>query len=987
MKVLGNIAAAVGLLCLPSAAQPRQQVLTRIIDVHSLPAGRAAEAYPVSVEGIVTQTMPEWNGFALQDSTDAVYVSVVAAHPVLPSIGQRVEVRGHTDAGNFAPLIRGDAIRILGPGSFPKPAHIDWKTLSSGACDNDYVEVEGVVRSASPVQPPRWRWPATEIHIDLGGNLVWAYVRDATNLKTAELPGSSVRVRGTCLVLSNARRQFERNALLVANASGVDIVEPALRDPFSLPLSSLNHLFAFRPGVLVSQPGVGAQLHRVRINGTVTGVDGTRLFLQEGDYALQVRTATRSAVRVGQCLDVVGFPAPGPYSSLLEDAIFRPCSSPQPVVPIDVKAANILSRTQDNRPALPDATLIRVAATVLDVSRSAQDQVLTLEDGDSVFAARLHRQRGAPVTLAIPEGSRVTLTGVCLIQVDESAVPRAFELLLRSPDDVHIVSRPSWLTRSVALKSAAILLIAALSGVLWIVFLRRRVRAQTATIEEQLRREAALQSRVRELVEHASDMVYIVDLQGKLLHVNDGTERLTGYTRQQLLGQSLFPLLVPEQRELARRSLAFHPSHPTSGFQQAEWRFLRKDGSEITVEVSQRFQADAQGQIRVEAIGRDVTARKQAMFEDQERFRTLADNIPQLAWMADASGSTIWYNQRWFEYTGSTLDQVRNWGWVDYHHPDHVDRIATGLRHSFKTGESWEDTFPLRGGDGQFRWFLGRALPISDNTGQVVRWFGTNTDITEQKQVESELQRSNEDLRQFAYIASHDLQEPLRNVCSFAQLLSRTFQNGDLSPQRRQYIEIISNGARRMEALISDLLAYSRATATQDIQRTATSMESVFASTIQNLEAGILQSLATITHDPLPTLHVNPVHMGQVLQNLFGNSIKYGRPGIPPRIHLRATRQVDSWLFAVEDNGAGFKPEYATRVFGIFKRLHGQEVPGTGIGLAICKAIVERHGGQIWAEGKPDAGATFYFTIPDLPSSSDAASTAGHQRTTKTGVR
>ncbi|MDQ2844749.1 MAG: ATP-binding protein [Acidobacteriota bacterium] len=360
-----------------------------------------------------------------------------------------------------------------------------------------------------------------------------------------------------------------------------------------------------------------------------------------------------------------------------------------------------------------------------------------------------------------------------------------------------------------------------------------------------------------------------------------------------------------------------------------------------------------------------MTARKQAMSDNQQRFRTLADNIAQLAWMADERGFTFWYNQRWFDYTDATLDEARGWGWQKWHHPDHVERVVTRIRHSFETGETWEDTFPLRRRDAQYRWFLGRAMPIRDQSGRVVRWFGTNTDITEQKQLETELQRSNEDLQQFAYVASHDLQEPLRNVCTFTQMLARTYNDGDLTRQRREYMGIIATGARRMESLITDLLTYSRVTGIDKPDRQRIDFEQVFEKTLENLSVSVGESGATITHDALPTIDASASQISQVVQNLIGNSVKYRRPEVPLRVHVHAEHQVDRWLFFFRDNGAGFDSRYADKVFGILKRLHGPEIPGTGIGLAICKTIIERHGGRMWPEARPGEGATFYFTIPD----------------------
>lgn len=913
--------------------------------------------------------MPEWSGFAFQDATDAIYISV-ASMPARPTFqaGQILQITGQTHPGNFAPIVVADAIGVLGTGAMPAPIHSDWKYISSGACDNDYVEIQGVVRSAKVVDPPAWRWRTTAIHIDLGGNLVWAYLRDTRTPLTAQLPDADVRVRGVCLVLSNSRRQFEQNVLLVSNTTEVQILQAAPRDPFSAPLATVDHLFGFRPEASIQ--------HRVRVQGIVTSVDDSRVFLQEKDNGLLVRTTSPSSVQVGDHAEAVGFAAPGTYSAILEDAVVRGSGPRTEPSPLNINASEIMTRSHDNRPVLPDAMLIRTEATVLESGRSAQEQTLMLQDGSTIFTARLKGWSRWHRLPHLEQGSRVKLTGVCVIQTGDLGTARSFELLMRSPADLQIVASAPWLTRSVALRAAGILLgIVAIAGI-WLALLRRRVAVQTRTIRRQIERESLLEKRFRDLVENASDMVYMRDLEGHLLLVNHGAEHLTGYRRKELLRMNVVDLLVPEQREKARQQLGAKPSGAEPDLETAEWRFLRKDGREVTVEVKQRFLSEEDAEIRVQVIGRDVTARSRALADNQERFRTLADNIAQLAWMADERGFIFWYNQRWFDYTDASLDEARGWGWQKWHHPDHVDRVMTRIRRSFETGESWEDTFPLRGRDGQYRWFLGRAMPIRDAEGQVLRWFGTNTDITEQKLLETDLQRSNADLQQFAYVASHDLQEPLRNVCAFTQLLAKTYDNGDLSRQRRDYMDIITSGAKRMESLITDLLAYSRATGPKKLEAREVDFGIVLKKTLQHQGASLVESGATVTHDLLPIVTASESQLSQVVQNLIGNSIKYRRPDVPLRIHVSAEHQGDHWVFVFRDNGVGFDPQYAENVFGIFKRLHGSDIPGTGIGLAICKTIIERHGGRIWAESQKGQGATFYFTIPDGPQRPDSFSLA-----------
>ncbi len=945
-------AAGLFLLSLPAAAL-QQAPLTTAAQVHHLPVPLTRQHVPVLLHGVVTQSIPEWSGFSMQDGTDAVYIGGSPVHGLNLRPGQRVEVQGEAVPGNFAPSVEAKQVKILGFGPLPKPVPADWKLLSSGACDNTYVQVSGVVRSVVPVEPPRWRWPATGIHIDVGGNVLWAYVRNLGQLALDQLPDAGVRLSGTCVVLSNSRKHFEGTVLLVSDAAKeVEIVEPSTQAPEALPITGIDRMFVYRPDSSLQR--------RVRIRGTVAWADENRVFVQDGSNGVLVRTVVSAKVRTGEVVDAIGYPTAGAYSAEMDDAILRPDGTHASVAPLDIKASDLIARFHQAKPFLPDSLLIRVDATVLGVSRSTRGEIFTLQDGPTVFSARLLNTEDLNPAI----GTRVAVTGICVIQPDDLGVPQTFELLMRSPQDVAVLQPPSWLTRSLALRMAGALLGLVFIAVVCLVLLSHRVGRQSNVIKDQKRREQELGKRVQELVENANDLVYILDPQGHVLHVNYGAARLTGYGRQELLNLNMTDLLAPEERELFCQKLTGRAAQGASNFEQSEWTFLRKDGTRVSVELNQRFVAGARGEIRVEAIGRDVTVRKQAMFENEERFRTLADNIAQLAWMADESGSIVWYNERWFQYTGASLQEARGWGWQKWHHPEHVERVSARMRQSFENGDEWVDTFPLRGRDGQFRWFLGRAMPIFDPSGKVVRWFGTHTDITDQKQAQAELQRSNEDLQQFAYIASHDLQEPLRNVCIYTQMLARSFINGDLTPQRATYIDIVTSGAKRMEALISDLLTYSRATSTTPFEFPETSLTAVVQAAIENLRSAIDESHAVIRYGEMPEVRASPTHLVQVMQNLLANAIKYRRPDVPPEIAIRAERQVDRWAFSVEDNGSGFEPQYAEKVFGIFKRLHGNEIPGTGIGLAICKAIVERHGGKIWAEGRPGAGATFWFTLP-----------------------
>jgi two-component system, chemotaxis family, CheB/CheR fusion protein len=234
-------------------------------------------------------------------------------------------------------------------------------------------------------------------------------------------------------------------------------------------------------------------------------------------------------------------------------------------------------------------------------------------------------------------------------------------------------------------------------------------------------------------------------------------------------------------------------------------------------------------------------------------------------------------------------------------------------------------------------------------------------DVTERRRMEEDLRRSNLDLQQFAFAASHDLQEPLRTVISFLELFERQ-NRGKLGPEADQQIKYITTAADHMKHLVLDLLGFSQVVRA-DLNLITVSAEAILATTLLNLQLAIRSSDARITFDHLPVIEADQTQFVQLLQNLISNSIKY-RGAEPPRIHLSAREAGPEWVFSLQDNGIGIDPRYADHIFAVFKRLHGREYPGTGIGLAICKRIIERHNGRIWVESQPGKGSTFYFTVP-----------------------
>jgi PAS domain S-box-containing protein len=359
----------------------------------------------------------------------------------------------------------------------------------------------------------------------------------------------------------------------------------------------------------------------------------------------------------------------------------------------------------------------------------------------------------------------------------------------------------------------------------------------------------------------------------------------------------------------------------------------------------------------------DMLIARRAIEESESQFRTLAETIPHLAWMADQSGYIFWYNKRWFDYTGTTLQDMQGWGWQSVHDPDVLPEVLSAWARSIAVGEAFEMVFPLKGADGGFRTFLTRVEPVKDGSGNVVRWFGTNTDITDQRRTEEQLRRMNRDLEEFSYVTTHDLQEPLRMVNIYTQLLLGDHKH--LSRDKMEkYSEYVAQGVKRMESLLSDLLTFSRNVHSQELIIGTADLSVALNEALSVLKTTIEELGATVTAPALPITRGDTPQMTHVFQNILSNALKYRSADVAPQVRIAARREGDCWIISVSDNGIGFDPRYATRIFGLFQRLHKDEYPGTGLGLAICKRIVERYGGQMWAESAERQGATFFFSLP-----------------------
>jgi len=395
-----------------------------------------------------------------------------------------------------------------------------------------------------------------------------------------------------------------------------------------------------------------------------------------------------------------------------------------------------------------------------------------------------------------------------------------------------------------------------------------------------------------------------------------------------------------------------------------------------------------------EGLRREVKERRRAEGElrrGEEQFRTLADSIPQLAWMARPDGYIFWYNRRWYDYTGTTLEQMEGWGWQSVHDPAELPRVVETIKASFASGEPWECTFPLRRHDGVFRWHLSRMLPVKDEAGRVTLWFGSNTDITEHKQLESTLREAKEAAEaatrsksEFLANMSHEIRTPMNGILGMTGLALET----DLTAEQREYLGMVESSAESLLIILNDILDFSKIEAGKlDLDPVPFSLRDCLDGTLKEqalrAHAKGLELACRIAPDTPDALMGDAGRLRQVAANLISNAIKFTERG-EVIVSADVARGGDGGLtlhIAVADTGVGIPADKLAVIFDPFEQADGsttRRYGGTGLGLTISAKLVALMGGRIWVESEPGRGSTFHFTVAireaDAPAPVRAAS-------------
>lgn len=566
--------------------------------IRQLTREQAARQNPVRLQGVVT-FFDQKNFFRfMQDDTAGIYFYLDATTHYPPlAAGQLVELEGEVSPGEYAPMVIPSRIQILGAGTFPAPQPVTFEQLVSGQEDSQFVEAHGIVRAVHFDQETEYFL----VEIATGGGRLTAYASNLPVAQSGDLVDSTVTVRGVCVTRFNRQRQLFDIRLLVPRPTDLVVDTAEASDPFATPAQPIQQLLQFTPQ--------GSYGHRVKVVGTVIyRQDDDRLYIEDQTEGLYIETKQAGPLSVGDQVEVLGFPAKGKYTPILQDAVFRKIGSGSLPEPDRIAVDEALMGTHDYR-------LVRIEATVLDRSRRSGEQFLVLQvPSGFIFHAYIESTGGGTDFAHLQNGSKVAITGVCLIdiggdwQAGEAWRAKSFRILMRSAADIVVLKKPPWWNLQKLLWAVGILGVVVLGAFAWVAVLRRRVQKQTGIIREKLQTEAALKERYEDLFENANDIMFTHDLKGRITSINKTGEQLLQRSRQEILSMRLVEFVAEEQRAAAEQWL----NQVVKGAEipPVELDFINRAGQRVRLEIGARMIEQAGKQMEVEGIARDITERK-----------------------------------------------------------------------------------------------------------------------------------------------------------------------------------------------------------------------------------------------------------------------------------------------------------------------------------------------------------------------------------------
>jgi len=922
---------------------PPLPTLTLTRQVRELTPQEANRHYPVELKGVVLWTDP--TGLFLQDESGAIAADTEGLHATLVT-GQLILLEGVSECPDFAPQIKPTRLTVLGTAALPKPRHPTFEQMASTEEDSQWIEVEGIVRARALDGYDDGLPPIPALIVSVSGGKVIADIADLSEPAAHALVDARVRILGNCGAVYNKENQWVGVRLYVPSSKQITVLDPPPADPFSLPVHTIASLLRFH---LTDTGG-----HRVKIQGVVTAQRlGDSLIVADDTGALLARTSQSTPALPGDRVEVLGFSGLGHYTYILEDAMFRVVRHGQPPAARSVTAKEALSGAYE-------AVLISISGRLLGTLRRGKDLVLSMESDAQTFEAEIPAAAVNGLDSSLLDNSRLSLTGICLVQANEARVPHSFRVLLRSREDVVVSSKPSWWTLGRALGALGVLAVAVLLTLAWVWTLRRRVASQTGII--------------RTTLESTGDGILVVDANGCILQYNRRFAQIWGVRDADLVGREAAAVLPAEASSLERPKGHTNPAgqapiHADSVSDDlvefADGRVFERHGEPLEL-WSRRMG-------RVWSF-RNITERRRAEAElhsSRQMLQLVLDNIPQRVFWKDRNSRFLGCNRAFAQDRGfASPEEVVG-------QDDLAPRYQADDREVMEKGVpklAYEEPYVV-GGDSS-RWARTNKVPLYDQTGKVFGVLGTLEDITDRRLAEEELRRArdaaeaaNRAKSEFLANMSHEIRTPMNGVLGATELALDT----DLNPEQREYVEMAKASAVNLLSLLDDILDYSKIEAGRlDLDPISFRVRESLALTVKPLAVRAHQKGLEFTCHTDPDVPdqiiADPTRLRQVVTNLLGNAIKFTDRGAIGLEIAVATREEDRLQlhFAISDTGIGIPAEKQRLIFEAFSQADtstARRFGGTGLGLSISSRLVKMMGGRIWVESEPGRGSRFHFTV------------------------
>ena len=944
-------------------ADPALPVLTSIKSVLDLNREQARHHYPVKLRGVVTCCNLTLEAVFLQDGDDGIYVELGSLKVNLKA-GHVVELQGYTLPGGVLSMLAPIKIDILGETNLPAAKPMTFQDGSTGAYDSRRVEIRGAVQSVGKDEE---NFLLDILGTDGRFRSCWMPRLPGYTLPS-NLSNSVVLVRGVCMVDVSPLGRFQGLSLAIASTNDLEILKPAPEDPFELPTQGIGDVERFLP------PNVATRLIKVR--GVVTlSRPGRAMYVQDSTGGILVQTYLTNRVEVGDQVEVIGFRAQGKFTPVLQYATFAVVRSKVPMPdPAALPAAVVLAGTNN--------MLVQIEARLLDDVPATFAPEFHLGDGQVLFTAAIEPSQSMRRYPSYRAGSLLRVTGIADLRGDdETERPNSLRLLMRDQTDVKVLRKPTWFTAKRMYTLAGLLVLAGAASMGWVVALRRRVRQQTKLIRQRLGREASLEARYRELVENANDIILAFDRSGQILSINRAGERTLGYSRSTALEMKLQQIVVPEHRAQLQ-SLLSGSAEPQTMMGIHELGVLTKDGRVLTLELSTRWLGSEAGVARFESIARDVTERKNA----EERLRASEAQLAEAQRIGHLGSWDFTVSSRSLKLSAEALrllDQPADTALppravLSFLSPTERHGFRTALKEAIRNGGAFDMDCRLVLPRGRERIVHTRVETGSDATGNCARVFGTFQDMTERRDLETQLRQAQkmEALGTLAGGIAHDFNNILAAAIGYLELVRMDAKD---RPEILENLDEVDKANNRATDLVRQILAFSRRGRQQrqplHLQRVVTECLKLLRST---LPAGI-QIDTHLQPEPLMVLG-DPTQIHQVMMNLCANAA-HAIGGKPGTLTLRLAAFEVNAEFArthpdlkvgqyarlvVADTGHGMSGEVLARIYDPFFTTKGPG-EGTGLGLSVVHGIVKDHSGAIQVTSVVGSGTTFdiFFPIAD----------------------